>query len=108
MYGSVTVRHILDGLHVYRCIEAHTVTLISVFSLYLQMIFSNEERVKQSKHLNQAINSCAPYKDGEKESEAFRSKVIDMQQALNTSGVYTRLSEWNENGKDIQRFIKKF
>ncbi|KAG1715023.1 ABC transporter C family member 8 [Nymphon striatum] len=43
IYGSATVRQILDGRHVYRCLEAHTMTLLALQSLYQKVVFEEFE-----------------------------------------------------------------
>ena len=39
MYGPATVKHILDGKHVKRGVEAHIVTLQAVQMLYQEAVF---------------------------------------------------------------------
>lgn len=61
LYGSATVRQILDGHHIYRCIEAHTVTLLALFTLYMQVVFSDEERAECSKQIQPLIETFGSY-----------------------------------------------
>ena len=36
VYGSATVGQILEGRHIYRGIEAHTITVLAVYTLSMQ------------------------------------------------------------------------
>lgn len=44
IYGSATVRQILEGRHIYRGIEAHTITLIALFEILLEVTLPDEEK----------------------------------------------------------------
>ena len=62
MYGSTTCKNILDGGHVKRAVEAHSVTLLALFRLYVGSLFEGDfegdEIVRQgSDALNSAFES---------------------------------------------------
>jgi len=59
--GSATVRQILNGRHIYRCTDAHIVTLIALFTMCIQVIFSEEERAFLEHHISQALDAFASY-----------------------------------------------
>lgn len=107
IYGSATVRQILDGRHIYRCIEAHTITLIAIFCLYLQLAFSDKERIELMEQINPAVDAFRLYADGKKgyNSEQFKSQVHEVQQVLSVSNVFERLNDRKGHVKGIQKFL---
>ena len=103
LYGSATVRQILDGRHIYRCIEAHTVTLVAVFTLYIEAVFSDEERAEYEKQQSQMVDAFALYSGGKTDDkvEKFKSEVAEVRKALSDNHVFERLDEWKQSGKGI-------
>ena len=87
IYGSVTVRQILNGCHIYRCIEAHIVTLIALFTMCIQVIFSEDEKTFL---------------------EQFKSQVAEMHQTLSAYNCFERLNEWKEQTKGISNFLTNY
>jgi len=64
IYGSATVRQILDGRHIYRSIEAHLVTLVALFTLYIQVVFSDEEKACLEDQINDVVSAFGSYAEG--------------------------------------------
>ncbi len=117
LYGSATVRQILDGRHIYRCIQAHVVTLVAVFSLFLLVVFSDEERRDLGKRVSNVCLYCGMYlnigicdtfasvADGDAQ---FKNHVAGVQQMLSANTMFERMTEWKESSKGIQRFLTNY
>ena len=73
IYSPTTVSQILNGKHMYRALEAHTVSLLALYDLYFQSFLSTEpeERAylqESSLHLREAYQ-----KDINRNTEAERN-----------------------------------
>ena len=110
LYGSATVRQILDGRHIYRCIEAHTVTLVAVFTLYVEAVFSHKERAEYENQLSQMLDAFALYSEGKTDGKAekFKSEVVEVRKALSDKHIFERLDEWKQSGKGNQKFLTNY
>lgn len=83
MYGSATVSQIIEGRHIYRGIQAHTVTLIALYYLKIHSdIFSNEER--------QTIETKISNID-ESDVDSFKQSILNMQQDFGSCEILKKL-----------------
>ena len=106
LYGPATVRQILDGRHVYRGMEAHTVTLIALHHLLLQSVFTEDDRAEITPGMKQLAQSFKSYvNDPSKDTEAFKEQIDLMHHKLSTSDTFKCMEEFQESGKDIQKFM---
>lgn len=109
LYGPATVRQILDGRHVYRGIEAHTVTLIALHHMFFQSVFTEDDRAEIMPGIKQIAQSFKLYVNKtSKGAEAFEEQVNLMHHQLSTSDTFKRMEEWQENGKGIQKFMTNY
>lgn len=110
VYGPATIRQILEGRHIYRGIEAHTITLIAIFHLYLQVAFPDEQKVEIGKQISQALGEYASYEGGLKDCnpKSFRSHVATIEQTLSAEGMFELLGKWKHDGKGIQKFLTNY
>ena len=44
IYGSATVGQILEGRHIYQGMGAHTITVLAVYTLFMQVFLKDEEK----------------------------------------------------------------
>ncbi|KAG1678148.1 hypothetical protein GQR58_013549 [Nymphon striatum] len=86
IYGSATVRQILDGRHVYRCLEAHTMTLLALQSLYQKVVFEEFEVDEMETRIKQALDTFKGYTDGgtDRSSTEFKSHITTLHNILHT------------------------
>ena len=89
--------------YIYRCIKAPTVTLVAVFTFYVEAVFSHKERAEYENQLNQMLNAFALYSEGKTDGKAekFKSEVVEIRKALSDKHVFGRLDEWKQSGKSI-------
>lgn len=85
IYGSVTVNQILEGRHIYRGIQAHTVTLLALHSLYGQSILTSEDQ-KTIQALTSAIY------DTSQEKNDFKISIQNVKEKLIDSNVFEKLN----------------
>ncbi|KAG1676988.1 Transient receptor potential-gamma protein [Nymphon striatum] len=110
IYESATVRQILDGRHVYRCLEAHTMTLLALQSLYQKVVFEEFEVDEMETRIKQALDTFKGYTDGgtDRSSTEFKSHITTLHNILHTSGILTHMDQWNRNAKGVQRFLTNY
>ena len=78
IYASARVRQILDGRHIYRCIEAHTVTLTASCTLYILLAFSDKEINELMRQIKPAVNASQSYRDEQKtNSDQFKVRCSE-------------------------------
>lgn len=85
MYGTATVNQVIEGRHIYRGIQAHTITLIALCHLKLQSdIYTDEER--------RAIQSKIVYLQRETAADEnnFVELILNIQRDFATSGVFLK------------------
>ena len=92
--------------HIYRCIEAHTVTLVAVFTLYVEAVFSHKERAEYENQLSQMLDAFALYSEGKTDgkAETFKSEVVEVRKALSDKHVFECLDEWKQSGRASRNF----
>lgn len=84
MYGSATVRQIIEGLHIYRGIEAHTVTLMALFSLNASSLLTK----KDVERLDSILESVSSHKHPN-----FAADMKKVRLSLAESGIMEKLAE---------------
>ncbi|KAG1662607.1 hypothetical protein GQR58_020866 [Nymphon striatum] len=110
IYGSATVRQILDGRHVYRCLETHTMTLLALQSLYQKVVFEEFEVDEMETRIKQALDTFKGYTDvgTDWSSTEFKSHITTLHNILHTSGILTHMDQWNRNAKGVQRVLTNY
>lgn len=88
MYGTATINQIIEGRHIYRGIQAHTVTLIALQHLKVQSdIFNYHERqLLQSNISMPEIESTTGF-----ENNSYTSNIENILQAFDRSGMFEKL-----------------
>ena len=110
VYGSATVRQILEGRHIYRGIEAHTITVFAVYTLLMQVLLKGEEKNEidvQIKEVAFAYQSYTDQKTNEA-ANAFKSKIVELHRRLNEDEIFERIIEWKKQAKGIQKFLSNY
>lgn len=88
MYGSATVSQVIEGRHIYRGIQAHTITLIALFHLKLQSdVYTDEERQSIRSKISNLQYETAAGNDEDK----FVESILNIQEDFATNGVYDKL-----------------
>lgn len=90
IYGSATVRQIVDGRHVYRSTEAHTVTIIALNHLLYQVDFTEEENEKLILLMREIEEACISYLRqpmGNKNAGLFETQIKHVHGVLANAGV---------------------
>ena len=107
IYGSATVRQIIDGRHIYWCIEAQTITLIALFTLYIQLAFSDKERNELMWQIKPAVDAFQAYTDEQKQfnSDQFKLQINEVQRVLSENHGFAKLSDSKIQVKGIQKFF---
>lgn len=107
IYGSATVRQILDGRHVYRCLEAHTMTLVAVHTLYQQVFFPKDDIEELYEKLDKTLESFKQYiADGSSRSSSQYKLDIEMlRNTLRTTGILDEMGECNGNERGVKKFL---
>ena len=107
LYGSATVKQILEGKHVKRGIAAHLTTLQALFTLYAEAFFNEKEDLlhecaSKVQHLNQAC------KDGNNES--IQKAHADMMHTIVSLDIVNHMSKFDEHvtNKPLARAIRQY
>lgn len=107
VYGPAIVRQILEGRHIYRGIEAHTILLLTVFSLLLEQVFTKEEKTEIEGKMMEAQDLWNVYIDNktEKTAEDFQSQVNKVCEYMTLRGVFQSIEKWAIASQGIQKFL---
>ena len=111
LYSPTTVTQILNGKHMYRALEAHTVTLLSLYSLYfrkfLQLHPHEEVFLKEtSTLLGEAYQLDINTDPGKRHNLSdAAAKTITM---FKTRDVLEKIKESETTGNKIQCFIRNY
>jgi hypothetical protein len=119
MYGSTTCKNILDGGHVRRSVEAHTVTLLALFKLYLKSLFDGDCGEDETiRECSVAVNNaCKGNLDlNESHNEMFHQlKSMDLLQLMKNhdnrsrnSPMFSAMRQYMEMVLIMLQFIKAF
>lgn len=81
IYGSATVNQILEGRHIYRGIQAHTVTLMALYSMYKESVLTSED----TKSIQEIFSNLCAEND-------FGTSVNNAKQKLLDAGVFEKLN----------------
>lgn len=82
MCGSATVNQILEGRHIYRGIQAHTMTIIALHSLYSESILTSEDQ----KAIREIYSVLCD------DNEDIGTSVLNVKQKLLDAGVFEKLN----------------
>ena len=63
IYGTSTVRQILEGIYIKRAIHAHMITLIVLFNMYAMHLFKDHQDI--SSEIENLKSSCTDALDGD-------------------------------------------
>lgn len=101
LYGQTTIKQIIDGNHVKRGVKAHTITLLSLFSMNMDAFSKhNDELFSECKaELGKFIDSCSNLSSTEKISEGYEV----MQKYMTASNFETIFSSFNKAGKRMHQ-----
>lgn len=102
VYGSATVRQIIEGRHVYRGIEAHVVTVVAVFSLFVDSLLSEDEKERMMKILNNVQTAF----ENEQKSNSLSEEVSAARKALIEADLITKVKDNMGNGDGVCKFLK--
>ena len=61
VYGSATVRQILDVRHIYRYLEAHMMTLLALHTLYQKVVLSEDDLQEVTTQTNKILDAFKSY-----------------------------------------------
>ena len=111
LYSPTTVTQILNGKHLYRALEAHTVTLLALYSLYfrkfLQLQPDEEAFLKEtSTLLGEAYQQDIKTDSGSRHklSDAI-TKTIEM---FESRDIFQKIKQSEGTANKIQRFIGNY
>ncbi len=105
MYSPTTVRQILEGKHLYRAMEAHTITLVVMYDLLLKEVWKEHtdecQIIKEmAKEMQQAFD------DG---PENFSTEVHEkMTRVLEQTQLLSKLQTFQEKYKGTRKFISNY
>ena len=96
--------------HIYRSIEAHLVTLVALFTLYIQVVFSDEEKARLEVQINHVVSAFGSYADETTDylPDTFQRQVTEVHQMLSANDIFGRLNEWKKQAKGISRFLTNY
>ena len=96
LYGSATVKQIIEGKHVVRGQTAHTVTLESLFALYQEAFFAQHPQL-QSFIKEAVIELEEAFRDGN--SENIMRKHTDLTSRIVSEKVLEKMNAFDEQKK---------
>lgn len=98
IFGSATVKQIIEGRHVYRGIEAHTITLIALFHLNVNYTLSPKDKENLLQHLSQ----ISPHKHKD-----FLADINKFREVLASTGLMEKIATNNYNN-DMSKFLNNY
>ena len=104
LYGSATVRQILEGRRVYRSIEAHTVTLIALHYLLLQLVFQDDKR----EELGECIEQLHDLFTDKKVMNISEEVIRQLHMKLSSNNFFSCIAEWKGDAKGVQEFLLNY
>ena len=111
LYSPTTVKQILNGKHMYRALEAHTVTLLALYSLYFQKFlelqpdeeaFLKEKSTLLGEVYQQDINTDSGSRQNLSDSV---KKVIEI---FESRDIFRKTKQSEGTANKIQRFIGNY
>lgn len=91
IYGSATVSQIIEGRHIYRGIQAHTITLMALFHLKLQSnMFNHQDRQLFQSKIHAIECEISTVDNGE-----FAETIMNLQQDFVTNRIFEKLQTRN-------------
>lgn len=102
IYGRATIRQIIEGRHIYRGIEAHSITLICLHQLYSKYIFTEVEIQKIDR-----IVSSITYEKGH-DKDTFINNVSSVQNLLKKAKVFENLNNPKVSLNGTAKFLRNY
>lgn len=93
MFGSATVKQILEGRHIYRGIQTHTVTFLALHHLYTEAVYTSDEQ----QLINSTISNLKS-KISKADSISFQCEVQKVQNAFKNKKIFDKLVPNKESG----------
>ena len=86
---------ILEGRHIYRGIEAHTITVLAVYTLLMQVLLKGEEKNEIDVQIKEVAFAYQSYTDQKTNEavDAFKSKIVELHRRLNKDDIFERIIE---------------
>ena len=106
MYSPTTVRQIIEGKHLYRAMEAHMVTLITLYSLLIPALWDNgfdgkPEIEKAASDVNVSIKNI-------QEPLKIKEAHVKMVAAIEQVGFLTNLNNADEHLSGMHSFLRNY
>lgn len=103
LYGSATVNQIIEGRHIYRGIQAHTITLMALHHLYAKAIFTDEE----IKLIDATILNLKNQTSADTDKNSFVNMIEKVREEFVTKKLFEKL-DINERSSDSAQFLKNY
>jgi len=111
LYSPTTVTNILNGKQMYRSLEAHTATLITLYSLYFQSFLKAEPVIRAQLH-ESSIGLREAYKrDIDTRPQQDKTLCDAVEKAVmmfETGDMATKMEEFEGRRSKIQHFILNY
>ena len=106
MYSPTTVRQISEGKHLYRAMEAHMVTLITLYSLLIPVLWDNgfdgkTEIEKAASDINVSVKNI-------QESMQIKEAHVKMVAAIEQIGFLTYINNADEHLGGMHSFLRNY
>ena len=111
IYSPTTVSQILNGKHMYRALEAHTVTLLALYDLYFQSFLSTEPEERAYLQESSLLLREAYQEDINGNTEAERNLRDILQNTLTmmeSRDMTKKMEQFQLSANKIQRFILNY
>lgn len=87
MFGSATVNQVLEGRHIYRGIQTHTITFMALHHLHVEAIYTNDEK----QIIESAISNLKNQISSDKDETSFLDAVQKVQDVFKLEKIYEKL-----------------
>lgn len=94
MFGSATVSQVLEGRHIYRGIQVHTITLMALHHLYAEAIYTDDEK----RVVDSTVANLKSQISSDIDKKRFFDEVQKAEDVFNSEKIFEKLKVDNKSG----------
>ena len=106
MYSPTTVRQILDGKHIYRAMEAHMVTTLTLYNIMLESLF--EQYPVEKDYIQCGAMALTTEFAKWSESSCLKEKHSDLMKTLAGCNLLKKIQEYDTSSQGTARFVRNY
>ena len=105
VYGSATVRQILEGRHIYRGLEAHIVTLVAIFAMFMDITLTQTEKNSLNEQMKVLLDDVALKRNDNDKRTEFKTKLMQFISSPANRNLLEKLISSKSSCEGISKFL---